>query len=428
MIGVIEIIAASVFVLGYLIIALEHHFFVNKAAAALLVAALLWLLVGVSVPAATLNHFLDDAAIDIFGIVIFLLTAMTLVEILVHYRFFDMVERTLRARGWTMYHLGWALTFLTFFLSAIIDNLTTTIVMIQIARRLFPKTSLVRLGALIVIAANAGGAFSPIGDVTTIMLWFAQKFTAAQILSQGFLPALILTIVSAWLLLRPIPAQPCPTPENGTLWKKPSRSDQAIILATFASFLLPLAASLIGLPPYLGILAGLAGVWLLIDIAKVARPQETHLQAHIKGFLQKTDIESIQFFIGILLAVGALHALGILHLVTDGLLGANASTLRIASGFVGLGAFSALIDNVPLTAAAIAALGNISSSLWVLLALTVGTGGSMLVIGSAAGVVAMGMVEGMTFTKYVRVATLPAIVGFLAAVVIWTVQYRFFFS
>ncbi len=202
-----------------------------------------------------------------------------------------------------------------------------------------------------------------------------------------------------------------------------SRSDRIVITATLLSFLLPLGAALLNLPPYMGLLAGLGAVWMLIDFAKYARPQTSHLEANIKHFLQHTDIESIQFFIGILLSVAALHALGILESATELLFGLMPSTVRMVTGFVGLGFGSAIVDNVPLTAAAISALSNVSAPLWVLLALTVGTGGSLLVIGSAAGVIAMGMLPDLTFTKYLRIATVPALIGFLLAVTVWALQY-----
>lgn len=422
----VEVLAISIFAAGYGAIALEHRFFISKAAIAIVLAALLWIVAGIVLPADKITHYLSEASVSIFGIVIFLLTAMTLVEILVHYSFFDAIERWLRQHSWTPYYLGWIITFITFFLSAFLDNLTTTIVMIQIVRRFFVKQEQLAVGALVVIAANAGGAFSPIGDVTTIMLWFAQKFTAVQVLMQGFLPALVLTVVTGLFLLRFVKSQKFLSSEQEKR-RSSSRSDLGIISVTLGSFSLPLVASFFNLPPYLGLLAGLGMVWLLIDLAKQTRPQATHLDAKISKFLQKTDIESIQFFVGILLAVAALHALGLLDILTEMLLGQDPGWGRLVGAFVGLGFGSAVIDNVPLTAAAISSLSGISQSLWVLLALTVGTGGSLLVIGSAAGVVAMGMLPELTFGRYLKIASVPALVGYIAAILIWIGQYQLFF-
>lgn len=422
-----EFWAAILFFGGYLAIALEHRFFINKAATGIVLALILWLFAAITLPTETVSHALGKASVDIFGIVVFLLTAMTLVEILLHYHFFDFIEQWLRHHQWKPYHMGWVITFLAFFLSAFLDNLTTTIVMIQIARRFFHTQEQLVMGALIVIAANAGGAFSPIGDVTTIMLWFAQKFSALEVILQGFLPVIVLTMVAAVFLLRQIKS---PTLATQGSEKKIvfSRSDRVIIGVTMGSFLMPLMASAFSLPPYLGLLGGLGIVWLLIDVAKQARPQQTHLEADIKGFFQKTDIESIQFFLGILLAVAAIHALGVLDILTESLLGHDAQPSRLITAFTGLGIASAIIDNVPLTAAAISSLEGVPTSLWVLLALCVGTGGSLLVIGSAAGVVAMGMLPGLNFGKYLRLATLPALAGFCAAIIVWLGQYMLFLA
>lgn len=420
-----EIIALSLFTAGYITIALEHRFFISKAATAIILAVLLWLIASVVLPGEEVTSFLREASVDVFGIVIFLLTAMTLVEVLVHYHFFDFIEAWLRRHLWTPYSLGWIMASITFFLSAFLDNLTTTIVMIQIVRRFFPKDTRLAMGALVVIAANAGGAFSPIGDVTTIMLWFAQKFTALEVVLNGFLPAVTLTGVAGMFLLRHVRSSELLSEAQEAVFH-PSRSDRVIIGVALGSFLLPLAFASLNLPPYLGLLAGLGLVWLLIDVAKQARPQPTHLDAKISTFLQKTDIESIQFFLGILLAVAALHALGVLDVFTETLLGHAPSWGRLVGAFIGLGLGSAVIDNVPLTAAAISSLEGISASLWVLLALTVGTGGSLLVIGSAAGVVAMGMLPDLTFSRYMRIATIPAFFGFAAAVLVWIVQYQLF--
>jgi Na+/H+ antiporter NhaD/arsenite permease-like protein len=419
-----ELFAASLFIAGYAAIAMEHRLLVNKAATSLVLGALLWVVAGLSLAPDELQHALSLVSVDIFGLIVFLLTAMTLVEILIHYRFFDYIERGLRRRSWTQYQLGWALAAIAFVFSAFIDNLTTTIVAIQIARRMFVSQTRLVIGALVVITANAGGSFSPIGDVTTLMLWFAKKFSAWEVIWQGFLPSLTLAIVASFILLQKVKNEPNDDgSKNINMNVRSSRSDKIIISATLGSFLLPLGAAQIGLPPYMGLITGLGIVWLLIDLLKRARPQETHLQANIRRFFQQTDLESIQFFLGILLAVGALHALGILDIFTNIILGLDPSIERIFGAFVGLGIGSAIVDNVPLTAAVISTLDYVPSHLWVLLALAVGTGGSLLVIGSAAGVIAMGMMPELTFGKYLKIGTVPALLGFIAAMAVWVAQY-----
>ena len=406
-----EFLAVSLFALGYLAITLEHRLFVNKAATGMLLAVGLWVIVGLTMPAGLLAESLKETGADIFSLIIFLMTSMTLVEILVHYHTFDLMEHWLRKYKLNLYQIGWAIAGLSFFLSSFIANLTVTIVAIQIAKRFFPEKYFLPMAALVVITSNAGGAFSPIGDVTTLMMWFAKLFTADQVVFQAFLPSLALAIIATYLILRKI-----------------SNTDRAIIWATFATFLLPLLASALRLPPYMGLLAGLGLVWILIDVAKKARPQQTHLQARISRFMQQTDIESIQFFLGILLSVSALHALGVLELATNALLGTAPSFARIVGAFAGMGIGSAIVDNVPITAAAISALHGITAPLWVYLAIAVGTGGSILVIGSASGIIAMGMLPKLTFGKYLTIGTIPALLGFAGATVVWLVQYWLFFT
>lgn len=422
-----ELLAMSAFAAGYLVITLEHRLFLNKAASSLLLAVLLWAIAGVGLSGEIVQESLVHIGSDIFSLVIFLLASMTMIEILVHYHLFDVLEKWLRSRGWTIYQLGWGIATLTFFLSAVLDNLTATIVMIQIARRLFVKRDLLLVATLLIIASNAGGAFSPIGDVTTLMLWFARKFSTLEIIWAGILPSMVMVVVSGWLLLRPLDRKKIIGEDcvNGVFY--PSRSDKGIMILTLGSFLFPLVMTPLQLPPYMGRLLGLGLVWVAIDFAKRARPQETHLGANIRKFLQQTDIESLQFFVGILLSVGALHALGVLDWLTQTILGQAPSWGRLVGSFVGLGLASAVMDNVPLTAAAISALEGIPSSLWTLLAITVGTGGSLLIIGSAAGVITMGMVRQLTFGQYLKIGSWPALLGFSVAILVWMAQYRLFF-
>ncbi len=420
------LLASILFVLGYGAIAFEQRLFINKAASALILAAALWVIASLTIPFDILQEHVTAASSDQFGLVVFLLTSMTLVEVLLHYRFFDVIEARLRARGWNRRTLGWAIAGLTFLFSMLVPNFTATIVGIQIMRRFFPKKELIAMAALIIIAANAGGAFSPIGDVVTLLLWFGKKFGAGELLAQGALPAVALTMTSGILLLRTIGRSAAITPANGETLSAPSRSEWAIIIATLCSFILPLAAAAFHLPPYMGLLIGLGIVWSMIDLAKVIRPKTSHLEARIDHFFRQSDLESIQFFVGILLSVAALNALGLLDIATQWLLGTTPSLTRLVADFTGLGLVSAVMDNVPLTAAAISAVHNVSSPLWVLFSLTIGTGGSILVIGSAAGVVAMGMLDELEFGNYMKVAAWPALAGFAAGILVWLLQYWLF--
>ncbi len=422
------IFASIVFVLGYVLITLEHHWKINKSLTATALAAILW--GGLALSGAD-HHLMEEAihllSAETFSLVVFLLAAMTLVEILVHYRCFDLIRAKLFALGLNDTKQLMLISGIAFVLSAIIDNLTTTIVMVQIARRFFKGKNLLVAAGSIVVAANAGGAFSPVGDVTTIMLWLAGKFTALEIILWGFLPALTIFLVSTTFFVRQV--------EGDTSDEKPvtyervslTSSEKMVIGAAFASFALPPLAKLVGLPPFMGLLFGVGVVGLIIAwFANSSSPRESHLAMDIEKLLGKLDITSLLFFIGILFAVGALSFLGILDQISNGLFGEDPALSRLVAGSVVLGILSAIVDNIPLTAAAIDILQTTDFRLWVLLAICVGTGGSMLVIGSAAGVVAMGMVKDLTFKQYLRIAAWPAVLGYVAGILVWCAQYALF--
>lgn len=409
-----------VFALGYAAIAAEHKIKVNKAATALLTGVTLWLIVAAS-NRSDVAQALTHSGSEIFEIILFLLSAMSLVEILVHYRFFDLLRGKLYELQLSEKQQFVLILFLTFFLSAMLDNLTTTIVMIQISRRFFKNENMVVAAAGIVIAANAGGAWSPIGDVTTIMLWLAGKFNAWQVMSRGFLPSFSLWLVSTGLLTRKLVESDYDSTEELVVTLE--FSEKCVIALTFTSFGLPVLMNAFHLKPYLGLLLGLGLVWACVDRLKQSVKTQTHLNASIDALLQKTDIASIKFFVGILLAVSALHAMGSLDTLAHLIYGNHPSPTKVILGNIGLGFSSAVLDNVPQTAIAIQMLHIAEPSLWVLLAITVGTGGSLLVIGSAAGVVAMGMVPELNFQRYLKIAFWPALTGYATAVAVWTLQY-----
>lgn len=419
-----QILAVIIFVAGYVLITLEHKIGTHKSAISLAIGAFLWILAAMMVNRETLTHEVHEAGAEVFSIIVFLLAAMTLVEILIHYRFFDIIRLKLYRLKLKDRSQFLIICFLTFFLSAILDNLTITIVMIQIARRFFKEKNLIIAAAGIVVLANAGGAWSPIGDVTTIMLWLAQKFSAAEIISKGFLPALVLGVISSLMLVRQMDDTAYEVKEETNI--KLTQGEIGIIALTLSSFALPLAMNVIGLPPYMGLLLGLGVSWILIEFMKTTSHKETHLDANIDQMLQKTDISSLKFFIGILLSVSALHTLGILEQVSHLVIGTDPSFARLVGGNTVLGLLSAIVDNVPLTALAIDIIHVPDPAMWVLTALAVGTGGSALIIGSVAGVVAMGMVKELTFEKYLKIATIPAVVGYGAAIGVWLLQYQIF--
>lgn len=420
----VVLLASTVFMAGYAIIAQEDRLNLNKALTGAALAGTLWLIIALTGDHATLHSSLEILGADVFGLIIFLLSAMLLVEVLDHYRFFDLVRAQIAALKLNDYHQCWTIAVISFFLSAIIDNLTTTIVMLELSRRFFSGKNLTYAAATIIIAANAGGAWSPIGDITTIMLWLAGKYTASQIITWGFLPSLSLLFVSVSLIAKNVRTS---TADTNEVINSPSRSEYAVIITALSSFALPLAFKQLGLPPYFGLLFGMGIVGIVIALfSRRTRARQSHLTADIHTMLKKVDFASIIFFAGILLAVGALKHLGILATISQLLFGEAPTFTRLVTANAALGMLSALIDNIPLTAAAIDILNTTDPRLWVLLALTVGTGGSMIIIGSAAGVVAMNRVKGLDFFSYLRIAGFPAAAGYVVCIAVWVIQYLLF--
>lgn len=412
-----------VFICGYVLIALEHKTNINKSAVALAMAGILWLLVVFSgLDKNILAHSLEVAGSEIFSIIVFLLAAMTLIEILIHYNFFDWLQQKIAERGLDDNKQFIVIAGMTFFLSALFDNLTITIVMIQMARRFFKGKNLLTAVCGIVILANAGGAWSPIGDVTTIMIWLAGKFSAREIIQYAFLPSFALGCVATYLLSRSIVKDTRDKQEKSI--PPFSGGEKMVIGLTIASFALPLMMSVVGLPPYMGLLLGLGIVWSLIEYLQVRSPVRTHLEASIESLMRKADISSLKFFIGTLLSVGALKTFGILDRFSIILFGIEQEVGRVIVGSMMLGLLSAIVDNVPLTAIAIDIIQTHNPQIWVLLAIAAGTGGSLLSVGSVAGVIAVGMVKELNFQRYLQIALIPALLGYISAMAVWFIQYN----
>jgi len=428
MAGLLFFLFSIVFILGYIFIALEHKTSINKSGVAIVVGVLLWLL------AASVNNDKQEIAsaisengAEIFQIIIFLLSAMTIVEVLVHYKFFDWIRENIVKREISQAKLFWLLGALTFVLSAFLDNLTTTLIMIQIGRKIYKHDeNFLIFTANTVIAANSGGAASPIGDVTTIMLWLAGKFNAMQIISIGILPALATWLIPQYLLGKKIKKHEEAEKSNPSfdiVDEKKVKPLWSVVVIGLFSFVLPVIFNIIGLPPFLGLLLGLGILWIFIDF-KSKSGHETFSSGKVIEVIQKADIATLKFFIGILLAVGALAHMGILKTINDFVFGPEANIIRLVTGNVILGFVSSVLDNVPLVAASIKMFPEgISPAIWVLLALTAGTGGSLLVIGSAAGVAAMGQVKKLNFGYYLKNATIPALLGYVSGVCVWILMY-----
>ncbi len=426
----IQIIATVIFAIGYLGIIFEYKSNLNKSAFAIITGGFLWILLALNTifihgDVSFLSSAIASSAGEIFDLLIFLICAMALVEILVRYQFFDLIRGLIYKLNLSDRKQFFLLIMITFLLSAFVPNLTITIVMVTIARKFFKGENFLVTVLAIVLASNAGGIFSPIGDVTNTMLWMAGKYSAWQIISMGFLPALSIVAVSTFLLS--IKLKNDPIEHTNDLVYKLTRTEIIVVVTSIFSFILTFAMNALNLPPYLGLLIGLGIVWLEIDLFKQLSKRETHIEADIKNVFKNTDMASLQFFIGVLLAVSALEHFGVLQFIANILYGTDFNnTLRVIGGNVGLGLVSAVFNTIPLTAIAIKTLQATDPSLWVLLEITICSGGSLLVIGSSAGVIAMGLVKELTFDKYIKYAFVPAFVAFIAGIIVWYLESLIF--
>ena len=421
-------IMALTFLTGYILIALEHPLKIDKAAAALVTGVILWTMLAFAresfFPEATEPRFLEESLLhhfaDISQILFFLLGAMTIVELVDAHRGFDIITDRIRSRH--KVQLIWIIGFITFFLSAVLDNLTTSIVMAALIRKLIhKKEDLWFFAGMVVIAANAGGAWSPIGDVTTIMLWIGGQISALSIIKSIFLPSLVnmlvpLAIASFMLkgsienAVKPLDAEK----ENGFI----SRSEQSLILwmGILGLLFVPVFKNLTHLPPFMGMMLSLGILWITTEIIHRGKDLKQRQSLSIAGVIRKIDTPSVLFFLGILLAVTSLQVAGHLTDLANAMDRAFASIYWIDS-LIGL--LSAIVDNVPLVAGA---MGMYSLEVfpkdhvfWELLAYTAGTGGSILIIGSAAGVATMGILK-IDFIWYLKKISWLALAGYLAGI------------
>lgn len=418
------------FVIGYAAIALEHNIKINKTASALITGVVLWVIYIVS---QSDTHLVNEELLkhlgDISSILFFLMGAMTIVELIDTYNGFEVI--TERITQTKKVSLLWIIGILTFFLSAVLDNLTTTIVMVSLLRKLIKdhETRLFYVG-IVVIAANAGGAWSPIGDVTTTMLWIGGQISAFNIMARLFAPSFISLAIPLGVLsltMKGRVERPFLATET---YKELSRRQQSIILILGLSMLImvPIFKTLTHLPPFMGMMLGLGVLWIVTDIMHRNHTEdqpEKGKRRTVTDVLTRIDLPSILFFLGILLAVASLEVSGILHTLSqflDEKIG-NLNFIVIAIGLA-----SAIIDNVPLVAATQGmydlAQFPMDHYLWEFLAYCAGTGGSILIIGSAAGVAAMGM-EKINFFWYVKKISWLALLGYLAGAAFYIVEYYF---
>ena len=425
------------FFIGYIIIVLEQPLKLDKSVPALLMGALTWALISVgNLEVLGVNHQvtpLEDGLLHIMGktaeILFFLLGAMTIVELVDLHKGFSPITSLVKTKD--KKSLLWITSLIAFFLSAVLDNLTTTIVMVSILRKLVPnREERLFYVSLIIIAANAGGAWSPIGDVTTTMLWIGKKVSSVGLMQNLFLPSIISLVLPVFIAsLLPIFKGKIEniTGQDNTIDTSKLLSSKTMLIAGLAGLIfVPIFKSVTHLPPYMGIMISLGIVWL---ISEYIHPEEEFNQENrhlysVHKALSRIEISSIIFFLGILLAVGALESVVVQSSTGEkvGFLMSLANKLQELIPnqnmvIIFIGVLSAIIDNVPLVAATMGMYPMdkfpLDSDLWHFIAYSAGTGGSMLVIGSAAGVAAMGM-EKIDFIWYFKNITWLAFIGFIA--------------
>lgn len=449
----LSICIVTVFVFGYLCIAIESVTKVNKAAVALLMFVGCWTIFMIDptqypaignighdlVPAAVtsvIEHHLGSTATTLF----FLMGAMTIVELVDQNGGFNFVRDMLKTKS--KRGLLWRIAFLTFFLSAILDNLTTSIVMIMILRKLVDdRQDRLVYASLVVVAANSGGAFSPIGDVTTIMIWNKGLITAVGVIKELLVPSLVSMVIPAYLLSLMLKGDMQSVAETSTGEKvitaegdlTASQRKTVFFLGVGGLIFVPIFKSITHLPPFVGILLVLGVLWTVTEIfyRHLGEDDGDGMQKRVTNILTRIDMGTILFFLGILMAVACLETIGALTLLGDGLNTVFNGNYYLINGIIGV--LSSIVDNVPLVAGCMGMytmdMGEpfmLDGIFWQLLAYCAGVGGSMLIIGSAAGVVVMGL-EKITFGWYMKKISWIVLVGYLAGMLVYWAEKMFLF-
>jgi Na+/H+ antiporter NhaD/arsenite permease-like protein len=424
------ILLVVIFVVAYAAIALEHPIKINKSASALLAAGLLWTVYAVLTGDQHLvGENLTESLASTAQIVFFLMGAMTIVEVVDAHNGFEVITSKISTRKQTT--LMWLVGFVTFFLSAVLDNLTTTIVMISLMKKLIDNhEDRLFFAGMIVVAANAGGAWSPIGDVTTTMLWIGGQITTLAIMKGVFIPSMInllvpLAVCSYMLRGKEVTPPPAIERRQGIPTTEYEKT-LMFFMGIGCLVAVPIFKNVTHLPPFMGILFGLGILWLVGELIHRSKEEEDKQHLTLAHALTHIDMSSIVFFIGILLSVATLehtHILASLAGWFDQTIG------RLDVIVIVIGLVSAIVDNVPLVAASMGmydlAKYPADSFLWEFIAYCAGTGGSILIIGSAAGVAAMGL-EKIHFFWYARRIGGLALIGYAAGALAYIVQYKMF--
>lgn len=446
-----ELVIIVVFVLGYLAIALEHPIKINKTASALVTAVVCWTIFAVSGSPDTLlastkyadfMHELGEKAAamtageihieyvveqlehhlaEISQILFFLMGAMTIVELVDAHHGFKFITDRIKTKNPKM--LLWIVCIVSFFLSAVLDNLTTTIVMVSLIRKLIPdKEMRLFFAGMIIISANAGGAWSPIGDVTTTMLWVGGQISASAVIKNVFLPSVVTMVLPLLYLSFTLKGTLGDFEDRGEVSESTIKTGNLmLILGVSALISVPIFKTVTHLPPYMGMLLGLGFVWLISELLNPDLDEADRKPLTASYALSKIDMPSVLFFLGILMAVGSLQSIGTLANFA-GYLNDEIGNFPIIITMIGV--LSSIVDNVPLVAASMGMYSleqyPMDDFIWEYLAYCAGTGGSILVIGSAAGVAAMGM-EKIEFGWYLKRISLLALLGYLGGALVYLV-------
>ncbi|OIN58204.1 sodium:proton antiporter NhaD [Arsenicibacter rosenii] len=421
----------TIFLLGYLLITLEHPIHINKTATALITGVLCWAAYALMTAD---NHLVTEQLTEHLGsvaeILFFLMGAMTVVELIDAHDGFTLITDRIASRNTRT--LLWIICLLSFFMSALLDNLTTSIVMVSVARKLVKNAEQRKIIAgMIIIAANSGGAWSPIGDVTTTMLWIGGQVTTGNIITTLFIPSLASLLVPLTILTFSYPAETQVTSTSATKGiSRPyvnvqARRDRRLMLSIGLGGMLfvPIFKMVTHLPPYMGMMLVLGCIWVASELIHKDKDEAERRKFTAAYALSRIDVPSILFFLGILLAVGTLEVTGVLTTLAQALDKAvgNLDLIVLLIGIV-----SAVVDNVPIVAAAMGMYDlqtfPADHKLWEFLAYCAGTGGSILVIGSAAGVAVMGM-EHLDFGWYLRKISWLALIGYITGAAIYLAQF-----
>ncbi len=453
----------EVFIFGYILIVLEHNVHINKAATALIMGAGLWALYAIgadeilalghseswkhwleaghakgheSIINFIVHHELTEHLSEMASIVFFLMGAMTIVEVIDEYQGFRIITNRIRVTNKPK--LLAIISLMTFFLSAALDNLTTTIVIVAVLNKLVKdKETRWFFASMVVISANAGGAWSPIGDVTTIMLWIGGQITALKIMEEIFMPSLVAMLVPLGVLMLKLKGEidPPDMSDDETKAFIPLKDRIIVLTAGLCALMaVPVIKSYTHLPPFIGMLLGLGVMWFMTDFKLHSKTAEDKRLLNVGRILKKIDMPTVLFLMGILLAVGALSSAGHLN-VMAGFMQEHFTDIYFQNTLIGV--LSAIVDNVPIVAAfmgmyPIAEAGStgelanfvVDGKFWEMLAYASGTGGSILIIGSAAGVAAMGM-ERISFTWYFKNIAWVATLGYLGGIALFYLEMLF---